>query len=91
MDALIPALPILDVMDAVMDARVQGPALVQGLTVIGALVHPGLLLLIEVEAGKEPMLQHHLGQGHGLVLLGASGAAALAQESHHLESYHRMN
>lgn len=91
MDALIPALHILDVMDAVMDAPVQEPAPVQGLMVIGALVHPGLLLPIEVEAGKEQMVQHHIGLGHGLALLGASEAAALVQESHLLESYHRMN
>lgn len=78
-------------MDAVMDDHGPGPALVQGLTGIGALAHHGLLRPTGEEAGREQKEQDPTGLGHGLAPLVVTGAAALVDESHLLGSYHLMN
>lgn len=93
MAGLIHAPLILDVMDVVMDAHGQGPALVQGLTGIDALARHVLLPPTGQEPGREPKEQDPTGLGQGLVPLAlvASGAAALVDESHLLGSYHHMN
>lgn len=86
MAGLIPVHLILDVMDVVMGAHEQGPALVQGLMGIGGLVHHGLLCPTEVEPGRERKNLDPTGLGHALALLVVTGAAPLVDESHFLES-----
>lgn len=83
---LIPVPLILDAMDAVTGARGQGPALVQGLMAIGVLDHRGLPPPTEEEVGREQKEQDPTGPGHGLAPLVATGAAALVDENHLLES-----
>lgn len=82
---LIPVLLILDATGAVTDAHDRDPALVQGLTGIGAPAHRGLLPRSGEEAGRDPKQQDPTGQGHGLAHRAASGAAAPADGSHLLE------
>ncbi len=91
MAGLIPAPLILVAMDAVMDDHVRGPALVQGLTGIGALAHHVLLCPTGEEAGRELKEQVPTGLGHGLAPLVVTGAAALVYVSHLLGSYHHTN
>lgn len=86
MAGLIPAPLIQDAMDAVMDARGQGPAPVRGLMDIGALARHGLLLLTAEEPGREQKEQDPTGLGHGPAPLVATGAAVLEDESHLLGS-----
>lgn len=91
MVGLIPAPLILDVMDAVMGAHGQGPALVQGLMGIGVLDLHGLPPHIGEVGGKEQKGQDPTGPGHGLAPLVAIGAAVLVDENHLLGRYHLMN
>lgn len=87
MDGLILTLLILDVMDAVMGAHGRGPAVVQGPTVIDALVQGLLHPFGDLGgAGREPKLEDPTGLGHGLALQVPTEAAALVDESHLLES-----
>lgn len=100
----IPAPLIQDVMDVVMDAHVQGPALAQGLMDIGALAPHGPLPLSAQEAGREqkepdpvpvPYPTGHALAPLALVLvlvlaLLVSVPAALEDESRPPGSSHRM-
>lgn len=94
----IPAPLIQDVMDVVMDAHVQGPALAQGLMDIGALAPHGPLPLSAQEAGREQKEPDPVPVpypiGHALAPLAlallVSVPAALEDESRPPGSSHRM-
>lgn len=77
---LIPAHLILDVMDAVLDVRGQGPALVQNLMVTGAQARHVLLSPTGQVVGMEQKVPDPIGRGHALLV--AIGAVALVGESH---------
>lgn len=87
---LIPARLILDAMDAVLDVRGQGPALVQGLMVTGALARHVLLSPTGQVVGTVQKVPDPIGQGHDHALLVAIGAVALVGESHLLGNCCRM-
>lgn len=78
--------PFLDGMGVVTDAHGQDPALVQDRMGTGAQDHPGLLSLIEEEAGKQVMVDYPTSLELGLAPLVAFGAVAQVAESHLLES-----
>lgn len=91
MVGLIPAPLTLDVMDAVMGAHGQGPALAQGLMGIAVLELHGLPPHTGEVVGKEQKERDPTGPGHGLALLAATGAAVLVDENHLLESSRLTN
>lgn len=91
MVGLIPAPLTLDVMDAVMGAHGQGPALAQGPMGIAVLDLHVLPPHTGEVVGKGQKEQDPTGPGHGPALLVAIGAEVLVDENHHLESSQLMN
>lgn len=91
MVGLIPAPLTLDVMDTVMGAHGQGPALAQGLMCTAVLELPGLPPHTGEVVGKEQKGRDPTGPGHGLALLEATGAEVLVDENHLLESSQLTN